>query len=62
MRVFEDEVLRRIFRTKRDEVTRVLRKLHKEELNDLYSSPQCCPRDQIGKNEMGGECSAYGGE
>jgi hypothetical protein len=32
-------VLRRIFGPKRDEVTREWRKLHHEELNDLYSSP-----------------------
>jgi hypothetical protein len=38
MRVFENRVLRRIFRPKRDEVTREWRKLHNEELNDFYSS------------------------
>jgi len=32
-------VLRRIFGSKRDEVTREWRKLHNEELNDLYTSP-----------------------
>jgi len=32
-------VFRRIFGPKRDEVTREWRKLHNEELNDLYSSP-----------------------
>jgi hypothetical protein len=32
-------VLRRIFRHKRDKVTGEWRKLHKEELRDLYSSP-----------------------
>jgi hypothetical protein len=37
--VFENEVLRRIFGPTRDEVTGELRKLHNEELNDLYSSP-----------------------
>jgi hypothetical protein len=36
---FENRVLRRIFGTKRDEVTRELRKLHNEELRDLYASP-----------------------
>ena len=35
----EKRVLRRIFGPKRDEVTREFRKLHNEELNDLYSSP-----------------------
>ena len=37
--VFENWMLRRIFGSKRDEVTREWRKLHNEELNDLYSSP-----------------------
>jgi len=36
--VFENRVLRRIFGPKRDEVTGEWRKLHNEELNDLYSS------------------------
>ena len=39
MRVFENRVLRRIFGPKRDEVTEEWRKLYREELNDLYSSP-----------------------
>jgi hypothetical protein len=39
LRVFENKVLRRIFGPKRDEVTGELRKLHNEELRDLYSSP-----------------------
>jgi len=37
--VFENRVLRKIFGPKRDEVTGEWRKLHIEELNDLYSSP-----------------------
>jgi hypothetical protein len=39
LRVFENRVLRRIFGPKRDEVTGEWRKLHNEELRDLYSSP-----------------------
>jgi hypothetical protein len=39
LRVFENKVLRRIFVLKRDEVTGEWRKLHNEELNDLYSHP-----------------------
>jgi len=39
LRVFENRVLRKIFGPKRDEVTREWRKLHNEELNNLYSSP-----------------------
>jgi hypothetical protein len=37
LRVFENRVLRRIFGPKRDDVTGECRKLHNEELNDLYS-------------------------
>jgi hypothetical protein len=37
--VFENRVQRRIFGPKRDEMTREWRKLHNEELRDLYSSP-----------------------
>jgi hypothetical protein len=36
--MFENRVLRRIFETKRDEVTREWRKLHNEGLGELYSS------------------------
>jgi hypothetical protein len=39
LRVSENRVLRRIFRPKRDEATREWRKLHCEELHNLYSSP-----------------------
>jgi len=39
LRVFEKRVLRRVFGPKRDEVTGEWRKLHKEELNYLYSLP-----------------------
>jgi len=39
LRVFENKVLRRIFGPKGDEVTGEWRKLHNEELNGLYSSP-----------------------
>jgi hypothetical protein len=38
LRVFEDRVLRRIFGPKRDDVTGDWRKLHNEELYNLYSS------------------------
>jgi hypothetical protein len=39
LRVLENRVLRRIFGPRRDDITGVWRKLHNEELNDLYCSP-----------------------
>jgi hypothetical protein len=39
LRVFENRVLKRIFGPKREEIRVEWRKLHKEELNDLYYSP-----------------------
>jgi len=39
LRVFDNVVLRKIFGTKRDKVIGELRRLHNEELYDLYSSP-----------------------
>jgi hypothetical protein len=39
LREFENRVLRRLFGSKSYKVTREWRKLHNEELNDLYSSP-----------------------
>jgi len=39
LKVYENMVLRRLFGPRRDEVTGEWRRLHDEELNDLYSSP-----------------------
>jgi len=39
LRLFVNRLLRRIFGPKRDEVTGEWRKLHNEELNDMFSSP-----------------------
>jgi hypothetical protein len=39
LRVFENRVLRRIFGPRRDEVTGEWKKLHNEELHEVYSSP-----------------------
>ena len=55
--MFENRVLRRVFGPKRNEVTVEWRKLHNEELSDLY-----CAGGKIEKNEIGGACGAYGGE
>jgi hypothetical protein len=59
--VFENRVLRRVFGPKRDEVTGKWRKLHNEELKDLYSLPKIVLGCKIKKNEMDLACGAYGG-
>jgi hypothetical protein len=48
LRVSENWVLRRIFGPKRDEVTGDWRKLHEEELQYLYSSPNIIKRSSQG--------------
>ena len=54
LRVFENRVLRRMVGAKRDEVRDAWRKLHNEELNDLYCSPNIhYSGEQIEMNEMG---------
>jgi hypothetical protein len=58
--MFENRMLRRVFGPKRDEVTAEWRKLHNEELNDLYSLPNIVRVVKIKKNEMGWACGAYG--
>jgi len=50
LRVFENKVLRIIFRPKRGEVTGQWRKLHNEQLSDQYCSPSIV---RVKKNEMG---------
>ena len=52
--MFENRVPRKIFGFKMDEI-RGWRKIHNEELYDLYSSG-----DHIKKNEMGEACGTYG--
>jgi hypothetical protein len=59
LRVFENRVLRKVFGLKRDEVTGVWRKLHNEELNDLYSSHTIVWVIKS-RRMMGEACSVYG--
>jgi hypothetical protein len=49
-----------VFGPKRDEVTGEKRKLHNDELNDLYRSPNIVRVKKREKNVMGGACSSYG--
>jgi hypothetical protein len=56
LRAFENRVLRSIFGPKRDDVTGKWRKLHNEELHDLYPSPSII-RIMKARMMMGGACS-----
>jgi hypothetical protein len=47
LRVFENRVLRRIFGPKRDKVTGGWRKLHNEELHNLYSLPSIVTTQKV---------------
>jgi hypothetical protein len=61
LRVFENRVLRRILWSKRDEVMREWRKVHNEELNDLYSSPNIVQVNRWGMYHVWGRGEAYTG-
>jgi hypothetical protein len=56
--VFENWVLRGIFGAKRDEVTGEWKKLHNEELHDLYCSPNIYPMIKSRKKSVGVACSS----
>jgi hypothetical protein len=54
LRVFEDRVLKGLFAPKRDEVTGSWRKLHNEELHNLYPSPNKIKIIKSGKMRLEG--------
>ena len=60
--MFENIVLRRIFGPRRDEVTREWRRLHNEELNDLYSSPNIVQVIKLRRMRWVGDLARMGGE
>jgi hypothetical protein len=59
--VFENRVLRRIFGPKRDEVTGEWRKLHNEELHDLYSSASVIRIIKARRMRLAGHVARIGG-
>ena len=62
LRVFENMVLRRIFGPRKDEVTGERRKLHNEELNDLYSSPYIVRVIKLRRMRCAGHVACMGEE
>jgi hypothetical protein len=60
--VFENSVLRRIFGPKRDEVTGEWRKLHNEELYNLYSSPDIIRQVKSRRMRWAGHVARMGEE
>ena len=62
LRVFENKVLRRIFGPMRDEVTGEWRRLHNEELNDLYCSPNIVRVIKWRRMRWAGHVERMGGE
>ena len=60
MRLFEKGVSRRIFGRKRDEVTGEWRKLHNEELNGLYCSPNIARVKKSRKMRWAGHVASMG--
>jgi len=62
LRVFEIMALRRIFGPRREEVTGEWRRLHNEELNDLYSSPNIVRMIKLRRMRWAGQVVCMGEE
>jgi hypothetical protein len=58
--VFENRVMRRMFGPERGEVVESWRRLRKEEIHNLYSSPVIVMIKKIMKDELGGACGVHG--
>ena len=62
LRAFGKIVLRRIFGTRRDEVTGEWKRLHNEELNDLYCSPNIVRAMKLRRMRWAGHVARIAGE
>jgi len=60
--VFENKLLRRIFGPRKDEVTGEWRRLHNDELNDLYSSPNIVQVIKLRRMRWAGHVARMGEE
>ena len=60
LRVFENRVLRRMFGPTRDEVTGEWRKIHNEELNELYCSPNIVQVTKSSRMRWAGQVARMG--
>jgi hypothetical protein len=60
LRVFENRVLRRIFGPKRDETTGEWRKLHNDELHEMYTSPNIVQVIKSGRMRWAGNVVRMG--
>jgi hypothetical protein len=60
LRMFENRVLRRIFGPRRDEVRGKWTRLHKEELNDLYSPPNIIRVIKLTRMRLAGHVACMG--
>jgi hypothetical protein len=60
LKEYENWVQKRKFGTKREKVVRGWRRLHNEELHNLYASPDVIKGDHIEEDEIGEACSTYG--
>jgi len=62
LRMFKNRVLRRIFGPRRDEASGEWKRLHNEELKDLYSSPNTIRVLKSRRMKWAGHVARYGGQ